>query len=196
METIDQSKPFTHHRGHVALAFALRALISFAIGALFLLRPGSALGAIVLLFGAFAFADGIVALAVSLFGHGPWQMAVVGVLGILVGIITFRSPGLTAVTLYAWVAIWMIGRGIFELVLAVRLKHLPDERPWLALDGVLSIALGVLLIVLPRVGVLSLAWTIGLYAVAMGFLQLMLAFRLRRVMRDFGATGPTTVQPA
>jgi len=193
METIEQARPFTHHRGHVALAFALRALVSFAIGALFLLRPHAALGAVVLLFGAFAFADGVVALAVSVFGRGPWQMALVGALGIIVGIITFRSPGLTAVTLYAWVAIWMIGRGIFELVLAVRLKHLPDERPWLVLDGILSIGLGVFLIVLPRVGVLSLAWMVGLYALAMGFLQLMLAFRLRRVLREYP---PTTMQPA
>ena len=188
MEPIVQSRPFVHHRGHVALAFALRALVSFAIGVLFLIRPGAALAAVVILFGAFAFADGVVALAVSVFGRGPWQMALVGALGIIVGIITFRSPGLTAVTLYAWAAIWLCGRGVFELVLAVQLKHLPGERPWLVLDGILSIGLGVLLIVLPRVGVLSLAWLIGVYALSMGFFQLMLAFRLRRVFRELTPT--------
>lgn len=44
----------------------------------------------------------------------------------------------------------------------------------------MSVLLGVVLAVLPAVGILSLAWLVGVYAVAFGILLLVLAFRVRR----------------
>jgi Short repeat of unknown function (DUF308) len=49
---------------------------------------------------------------------------------------------------------------------------------------------GLLLAVLPGVGILSLIWLIGAYAVAFGVLLLVSTFRLRG--RKFRKTGATT----
>ena len=49
----------------------------------------------------------------------------------------------------------------------------------LALAGVLSVGFGVLLLLFPGPGALSLVWLIGAYALAFGVLLLVLAFRLR-----------------
>jgi len=54
----------------------------------------------------------------------------------------------------------------------------------LILSGALSVLLGLFLIVMlwtaPRVTLLSVAWLIGIYALAAGVVLLVLAFRLRR----------------
>jgi uncharacterized membrane protein HdeD (DUF308 family) len=49
----------------------------------------------------------------------------------------------------------------------------------MALSGGLWVILGVVLTVLPGVGLLSLAWLIGVFALGAGLTLLALAFRLR-----------------
>jgi uncharacterized membrane protein HdeD (DUF308 family) len=49
----------------------------------------------------------------------------------------------------------------------------------LILGGIASVLFGLILAVLPAVGILSLIWLIGAYAVAFGILLLIAAFRVR-----------------
>jgi uncharacterized membrane protein HdeD (DUF308 family) len=49
----------------------------------------------------------------------------------------------------------------------------------LILGGILSVIFGLLLAVLPGVGILSLIWLIGIYAIVFGVLMLIAAFRVR-----------------
>ena len=58
------------------------------------------------------------------------------------------------------------------------LGGLPVGQEWmLALAGVLSVLLGVLLAILPGVGLLSLVWLIGIYALVFGILLIIRAFQ-------------------
>ena len=56
--------------------------------------------------------------------------------------------------------------------------------------GIIQIALGVLLLVLPRAGILTLVWLIAVFAFAVGILSISLAIRLHRLG---GLKRPTTV---
>jgi uncharacterized membrane protein HdeD (DUF308 family) len=58
----------------------------------------------------------------------------------------------------------------------------------LALNGAISVLLGVAMIVFPEAGALTIAWLVGLYALLFGAGMLVLAFRLRRLRE--GAGGP------
>jgi uncharacterized membrane protein HdeD (DUF308 family) len=49
----------------------------------------------------------------------------------------------------------------------------------LAVGGILSIVFGVLLIIWPAAGLVTMAWLIGLYALLFGILLIGLGFRLR-----------------
>ena len=49
----------------------------------------------------------------------------------------------------------------------------------MALAGILSVVLGVLLIIRPGAGLLSLVWLIGVYALAFGVLLIISAFQFR-----------------
>ncbi len=54
------------------------------------------------------------------------------------------------------------------------------ENEWsIALSGVLSVSLGIVLILLPGAGLLAYTWLIGLLALALGVALIIYAFRVR-----------------
>ena len=65
------------------------------------------------------------------------------------------------------------------MVAAVSLRREIEGEWALFLVGVLSVVLGVAMAVLPGVGLLSLVWLFGLYALAVGVAMIVLALRLR-----------------
>ena len=142
-----------------------------------------ALAALILLFGAYALVDGVFAI-VGVFGGTRsgtprWLLLLEGVIGILAGIVAFVNPGLTAIALLYLVAAWAIVTGLAEIATGIRLRQEITGEWALILGGVLSVIFGVILAVLPAVGILSLIWLIGIYAVVFGVLMLIAAFRVR-----------------
>jgi uncharacterized membrane protein HdeD (DUF308 family) len=164
-------------------ALALRGVIAILFGLAALLRPDIALGALILLFGAYALVDGAFAI-VGVFGGTRagtprWLLLLEGVVSILAGLIAFIFPGLTAIALLYLVAAWAIVTGIAEIATAIRLRQEIRGEWALIIGGILSVLFGLLLAVLPGVGILSLIWLIGAYAVVFGVLLLIAAFQVR-----------------
>jgi uncharacterized membrane protein HdeD (DUF308 family) len=102
-----------------------------------------------------------------------------GVVGVLVGVGTFLWPNITALTLLYIVAFWAIFLGVIQVFAAIQLRREIDNELWLGLGGVLSVALGVLLVINPGAGLLSVTWIVGYFAILFGLSSLALAFRLR-----------------
>ena len=164
-------------------ALALRGALAILFGLAALLRPGIALGALILLIGAYFLVDGAFAI-VGVFrgtrsGTPRWLLLLEGVVGILAGIIAFVNPGITAIVLLYLVAAWAVITGIAEIVTAIRLRQEIQGEWALIVGGILSVLFGVILAVLPGVGILSLIWLIGIYALVFGVLMLIAAFRVR-----------------
>jgi uncharacterized membrane protein HdeD (DUF308 family) len=173
---------------------ALRGALAVVFGVVALLEPASAFAAIVLLFGAYAFADGVFALIALFRGAGKdrfWVLVLEAVVGIGIGILTIARPAATALALLWYVGIWAVLTGIFELVAAIRLRKEITGEFWLGLAGVLSIIFGVLLFVTPGPAALALAVWIGAYAIVFGVTLLLLAFRLRRFSEGHPTAGST-----
>jgi uncharacterized membrane protein HdeD (DUF308 family) len=164
-------------------ALALRGGVAVLFGLIALFMPGLTLVALVFLFGAYSFVDGVFAVAAAVRAaetHHRWGWLLIeGLAGILTGIITFVWPSITAFVLLYLIAIWALVTGVLEIMAGLHLRgHLGNE--WmLLLGGVASIVFGVLLILQPMAGALALAWLIGLYALVFGVLMLILAFRMR-----------------
>jgi uncharacterized membrane protein HdeD (DUF308 family) len=164
-------------------ALALRGVIAILFGLAALLRPDIALEALILLFGAYALVDGVFAI-VGVFGGTRggtprWLLLLEGVVSILAGIIAFVFPGLTAIALLYLVAAWAVITGLAEIATAIRVRQEIRGEWALILGGILSVLFGLLLAVLPGVGILSLIWLIGAYAVVFGVLLVITAFRVR-----------------
>jgi uncharacterized membrane protein HdeD (DUF308 family) len=160
----------------------LRGICAIVFGVLAFVWPGATLIALVLLYGAFAVADGILALSAAISGDTPtprWWLAVVGVLGIAAGLVAFLWPGLTAAVLQILIAAWAITTGIMEIVGAIVLRKEIEDEWYLIAAGVLWVIFGLVLVLKPAVGVLALLYTIGVFAVLYGALLISFALRLR-----------------
>ena len=81
-------------------------------------------------------------------------------------------------------AIWAFLTGIIELVIAHALRAEIRGEILLAFTGVLSIALVVVLFTRLEMGIVGVGLLSGLYAILFGFLLIILAFRLRGLMKS------------
>ncbi len=161
----------------------LRGLVAIAFGALIWFQPGISLIMLVLLFGAYAMVDGILGVWTAIAGrkgHEHWVVLLIwGLLGVGIGVLTFVVPGLTALALLFYIAIWAVATGVLEIVAAIYLRKEIKGEWWLILAGLASVVFGVLLIVQPAAGALAVLWLIGTYAIIFGILLVMLAFKVR-----------------
>ena len=171
----------------VAQAYASTWWLFMIIGILWLLlgffilslRPGSITAVAILISIAFwvgAFAQ----FALALVLQGGWKVfsIVTGIIAIGAGIATIAWPGPTLVVLSAFVAWYLLIRGIFDVVVA--LSHTHIQGWWLGLiGGVIGIALGAWAIGNPDRSVLLLVTIIGVWAIVKGVVDLVSAFRFR-----------------
>ena len=196
-ECMTQPQALPSETGHW-WALAIRGGIAIIFGLAALLRPGIALEALILLFGAYALFDGVFAI-VGVFGGTRggtprWLLLIEGIVGILAGIIAFVLPGLTAVVLLYLIAAWAVVTGIFEIATAIRLRQEIRGEWALIIGGALSVLFGVILAVIgPVAGLLSLIWLIGIYALVFGILMLVTAFQVRGRDAGSGTDRPSRV---
>ena len=164
----------------------LKGICAIIFGLLALAWPGVTVLTLVLLYGAFALVEGVLALAAAVKGDSPaprWWLAAVGLIGIVAGALTFLWPGITALVLLFLIAAWAVATGIMEIVGAIRLRKEIDDEWYLILSGVVSVLFGIGVMMAPGAGALALLWVIGIYAVVMGAIMVALAFRLKKFAR-------------
>src|SRR4029077_4374515 len=136
---------------------------------------------LVLLFGAYAILDGIFDIISAVRAPGRhWPLVLEGVVGIIIGILTFIWPGITTMVLLYLIAFWAIFTGILEIVAGIRLREVIANEWLLILMRVLSVLFGFLILIFPGAGALAIVIWIGAYALLFGIMLIALAFLLRR----------------
>jgi uncharacterized membrane protein HdeD (DUF308 family) len=189
MTSVDSAHPpYAPHPMLHALAknwwlVLLRGICAILFGILAFIMPGITLLTLVLLYAAYALVDGVFALWAAIMGGVPaprWWLAIVGVLGIGAGIVTFLWPGMTALLLLLFIAGWAIATGVMQIIGAIKLRKEIEGEWMLIAAGVLSVLFGLVLLVQPAVGALALLFVIGAYAIIYGIILVSLSLRLRR----------------
>jgi uncharacterized membrane protein HdeD (DUF308 family) len=169
----------------------VRGVTAILVGVLTLVVPGISLAALVLLFGAYALIDGSLALVSAIrgrrVGRTRWALGLEGIIGAAAGIGALFWPGLAAIALVLLVGAWALITGILELVAAVQLRKYIEGEWLLAVSGIASVVLGIVLLSFPGPGALALVVWIGAYALLFGVLLVALGLRLR----SFRDTGPS-----
>ena len=165
---------------------ALRGLFALAFAYLALAWPGITLAAFVLFFGVFVFIDGCLALVTAMSRARKGHRAVLiihGIVGIAVGLTVFLLPKVTAFVMLFLIAAWALTIGIFEILLSFKLSAGTSGKSLIALKGLLSFALGALLLLRPLVGVVILVWFVGFYALLIGFMLIALSCAVHKARR-------------
>jgi uncharacterized membrane protein HdeD (DUF308 family) len=162
--------------------FVLRGVFALLFGVIAFVYPGLTILSLTYVFGFYALLDGIFALVAAWNNRSSdrwWVLLLEGLLSLAAGVIAFVSPGITALALLAVIAVWAILTGILEIVAAIQLRREIENEWWLGLAGLASVVFGVLLMVWPGSGLVTISWLIGFYAIVFGISMLILGFRLQ-----------------
>lgn len=157
----------------------IRGILAVLFGLVAFAWPALTLVTLVLLYGAYAFVDGLTALWVGVSSRA-WGVLFFGLLGVGVGIYTFFYPGVTAIVLLYLIAAWALVRGAFEIVTAIQLRKEISYEWALVVSGLISIIFGIVLFANPGEGALAMVVVIGAFALMFGVVMIVLAFRVRR----------------
>jgi uncharacterized membrane protein HdeD (DUF308 family) len=172
----------------------LVGVLSMLAGVIVLIKPGNSLKTIAVIVGIFIAFDGVIALVAALrrTTESRGLTALVGVLGLVVGVMLIRHPvhGITAIALL--VGIWLIAVGAIRLVLAFEEEH----RLWRAIVAVVEIIAGLVIVSSPSIGLAALAILIGISLIANGASLTVLGFLLHGVSGEETPTQHTHVAPA
>ncbi|HEX3722441.1 MAG TPA: HdeD family acid-resistance protein [Nitrolancea sp.] len=161
----------------------LRGVIAVIFGILAIVWPGLTVLTLIIFFGAFAIVDGIFAIGTAIWRAEHrmewWSLLVEGVLGIVIGLIAFIWPGLTALGLLYVIGAWAVITGVVQVASAIRLRAAIPNEWFLILTGVLSILWGLILFIFPGTGAIALVWLIGIFAIIYGISLIAFGLRLR-----------------
>jgi uncharacterized membrane protein HdeD (DUF308 family) len=161
---------------------ALRGVAAILFGILAIVWPGVTLTFLVLLFGAYALVDGLLTVFAALTnqaGERRWWVLLEGLVGIAAAVLTFLWPGATAFSLLYLIAAWAILTGVLEILAAIELRREISNEWFLILSGIASVIFGVLVILFPGAGALSVIWLMAAYAVVFGALLVVLSLRVK-----------------
>ena len=165
-------------------ALVLRGVLLVALGAAAILLPGPTLAALIAVFAAFALVDGVLSVVAGFMAPGAprWWLVIAGALGIGIGVLTFISPGATAIALVLFIGAWSIVTGVGQVITAWRLRNAIEGELWWILSGIVSVIFGAYLVIFPGSGALAVLWLIGFYAIFFGVMLLYLGFLARQRM--------------
>jgi uncharacterized membrane protein HdeD (DUF308 family) len=165
-------------------ALFLRGIVAVLFGILTFIWPGLSLAVLVLLFGAYVLVDGLFAIVAAMKAPARnkrwWVLLLEGIVGVIIGVLTFFWPAMTALALLYFIAMWAIITGVLEIGAAIRLRKSISNEWLLIVSGFLSILFGLALIIMPVAGALAVVWLIGAYAIVFGALLMALSIRLRK----------------
>ena len=166
-------------------ALGISGALSVAFAVAILIWPGISLFALVLLFGAFSLANGIVMLGTAITGRmkeGRGWLVLSGLAGIAVGVLVFSWTGMSALALLYVIGAYAIVLGIIGAAGAFSLPLGGGDRALLLLAGFVSILFGIVMFAKPGDGALVLLALIAAFALVSGISELVAAIGGQRLL--------------
>lgn len=169
---------------HAWWMLALRGVLGVAVGVLALISPVATLAAFLLVAGIYLLVDGSFTLIAGLkrasTGERFWPFLFEGVLSIVVGVLAFRRPDAFALGALVLVAVRCIVTGGAEIAAGNAVRRETGIKDWaLWVAGGSSVLFGILLLLAPGIGIATLIWVGGFYAIIFGAALVGSAFKLR-----------------
>ena len=169
-------------------------IVTVGLGIVVLVWPDKTIVVVAVLFGIQLVIAGIFrfvsALAIDDAPGGTRALlALLGVLAFIVGIYALRHVNVTIAALALLLGIFWIVNGVIELFTAIGHREMPG-RGWTIILGLLSIVAGIVVLAYPDISLVALAIVLGIWLVALGVIEIALAFKLRALGGPPGPLAP------
>ncbi|MEV5843217.1 DUF308 domain-containing protein [Streptomyces sp. NPDC051985] len=151
--------------------YAWRGVVAVVLGLTAVVWPGITVGALVILFAVNCFMSAGNDAAVAFRGDRAGPVVghlLLAFISLAAGVTALVWPGITALALAVWIAIWAVIAGLFEVGFGFRRGAPAGNRAMWILSGLATLAFGVVLAVRPDAGVLTLATLFGFYTIVYG----------------------------
>jgi len=163
--------------------------IGWTLVALIVLRfDYTSVKAISILFGIVAISAGVLEIMTTILAAGWWKLlyAVLAVVFIATGIISFIHPGDTFLALAAVISFFLVFAGTFDIITAFSTRHEVDVWWVQLISGIIELALGFWAAgYYGRSATLLVAW-VGAFAIIRGVTNIVMAFRVHSLQHEGG----------
>ncbi|RGE46775.1 HdeD family acid-resistance protein [Comamonas testosteroni] len=164
----------------------LRGVAAIVFGVLTWMQPAASAAALVLIFGAYVFLDGVLGVYSAIKSRNEsrhwWMVLLWGLTGVVFGVLTVINPAITALVLTIYIGVWALITGVVEIVAALRLRKEIEGEWLLVLGGLISVLFGAFVLAQPGAGMMAMLWVIATYAVIFGVLMVLLAFKVKKAL--------------
>jgi uncharacterized membrane protein HdeD (DUF308 family) len=174
----------------------IRGVLAIIFGLIALFAPIATAIVLAIVIGAYAIVTGVFDIIEAIRHRGSSSMVlqiVLGAVSILFGILVLVWPGISLTVLVIMVAIWAIIIGALQIVSSVRHRAVPNSGwVWGIIGGALSVLFGILVLIWPGTGLVTIIWIIGIWAIVWGIILIVLGVRLRKA----ASTNEASASPA
>jgi uncharacterized membrane protein HdeD (DUF308 family) len=151
----------------------LVAVCTLAVGVLLLVAPHRTLSTLAVILGIYLLVVGVLWICVGIAvkevrSAGLWR----GVIALIAGAIVIRHPSGSITVLALAFGIFLMVAGVFELVAAIEYG---ERRGWRILEGVVDLAVGILIVSWPQFGIYTFAIVLGIALIVRGIVEAWLA---------------------
>jgi uncharacterized membrane protein HdeD (DUF308 family) len=162
----------------------IRGVLGIIFGLVALFAPIATAVVLAIVIGAWAIVDGVFDIIEAIRHRGSSSMAlriVWGAVSILFGILVLVWPGMSLGVLVIFVGIWAIIIGVLEIMASIRHRAAPNSGwVWGIIGGALAILFGILVLLRPGTGLITIIWIIGIWAIVWGITLIILGVQLRK----------------
>ena len=174
----------------------IRGVLAIIFGLIALFSPIATALALAIVIGVYAIVNGVFDIIEAIRHRGSTSMGlriVLGAVSILFGILVLVWPGISLAILVIMVGIWAIIIGILQIVSSVRHRAIPNSGwVWGIIGGALSILFGILVLIWPGTGLVTIIWIIGIWAIVWGITLIVLGVQLRKAANTTEASTRAT----
>ena len=171
---------------------SLLGALSVVAGAIVIAKPSHSLATLAVIVGIFILLDSIFELAIAVFSEHSGVAALLGVVGIVIGIILIRHPTHSVLAIALLIGIWLIAIGVIRLI---RTLGLLEHRLWNIVVAVIEIVAGIVIVSSPNIGYATLAVLVGLGFILNGLGLLGVGWSMFRIQEAPGVRRGRIAQP-
>ena len=177
--------------------FVLRGILALLFGVVAFVAPGPTFAALIFVFAFYAIVDGVFAVTLGLAAPGGprWLLVLGGIIGVAIGIYTGFNPSITATALVILIGAFVLIRGAAEVGTGIALRSVIQDAWLVVLSGIVSIAFGAYLLIVPADGAFALVYVVGFYALFAGVMYIAAGVQLRNLLHDVQQVAQTVGSP-
>ncbi len=178
------SEEFSKTARHAWIWQIVRGALAIIFGILALFWPLQTAVALALLVGIFALVDGIVDIVDAIRFRGSPGVGLrvfLGIVSLLFGALVLFWPQISLAVLAVLVAIWAILIGALQIIANISLRK-ESGRSWVwgVIAGAIGVIFGIVVLITPKAGVITLIWLLGIWAIVFGIILIVLGLQLRK----------------